>query len=298
MTPGALLSLLVATVVAAAATPGASALARSAGLLDHPGGRKTQATPMPLLGGVAIALGVAAGALLPGAQALLGGMGPGLLGCLLLALLVGMLDDSLRNGLPPLAKVAGLIAAGGVGVLALRAGGAGARSSSEVVLAVIWFVGVSSAFNISDNMDGLTAGLALAPVPALLLAGLSSAPAELAALAGAAALGFLPFNFPRARLYMGDAGSHLLGASCALASCPWIVGWSGIFLVAVPLLDAAFVSSLRLLRGHFPWVGDRNHLSHQLVARGAPPWAAVVLLWLVALLIAVVGWTLSGSGSH
>ena len=266
--------LFVAFAATLCATPLAVIVSHRFGVVDRPGPRKPQPRPIPLLGGGALAVGIVAGLLAdvelsPEAPLLIGAAG---------VWFTGLLDDLRPDGLSPLSKLSGIVLAAGLAASVLAPPG---ETPLGFCGTALWIVAVATSFNTSDNMNGLSVGLAVAPV--LACGGLSHS-GRLAELGAAAGLGFLPFNYPRARIFAGDAGAHLLGYGLAVATCPWVVGPVGVSLAAVPLLDAGFVTVLRLRAGAKPWVGDRRHLSHQLVDRGCPPAAAVALLWAVAFL--------------
>jgi UDP-GlcNAc:undecaprenyl-phosphate GlcNAc-1-phosphate transferase len=145
-----------------------------------------------------------------------------------------------------------------------------------------------------DNMDGLAAGVAAICAAALLAAAASLGQlfvsAWLCLLLGAL-LGFLPYNFPPAKVFMGDAGSLVIGYLLGVVSClttyvpPGATYYLyGIFvpvvLMAVPLYDAASVILLRLHEGRSPMIGDRHHFSHRLLRRGMKVRAAVGTIYL------------------
>ena len=132
--------------------------------------------------------------------------------------------------------------------------------------------------------------------------------ATIAAALSGACLGFLFFNWPKGRIFLGDTGSMLIGYSLASlsvmgvytrgAEVPALAVLAPLFILAVPLLDVLAVVLLRLKDGRAPWRGDRCHVSHRLVARGLGPLAAVATVWLAilgcgvaALLLPTVGIT-------
>ncbi|HTZ10749.1 MAG TPA: hypothetical protein VMB72_16880 [Acidimicrobiales bacterium] len=236
---------------AAALTPLAMALARRTGVVDHPGPLKPQAAPVPYLGGVAVLLGLGVGLGLghPVLAAPLGG-----------AALLGVLDDA--ADLPAAARLVGQVAVG-VGValaVPTRIGGAG--GGALVVLVTVLLV---NGVNFLDGLDALAASVtALACVAFALVVG---GPGRVVAVAGAGALaGFLLYNRPPARVYLGDAGSYLLGALlAALVATAWAapvrseVSAAALALVALPVGEVAF-AVVRRVRDHRPvTVGDRRH---------------------------------------
>jgi UDP-GlcNAc:undecaprenyl-phosphate GlcNAc-1-phosphate transferase len=163
---------------------------------------------------------------------------------------------------------------------------------------VLWILTVTNAFNFMDNMNGLCAGLAAIAAWCLALNALAQVHylvASLAFLICGAVLGFLPYNFPRATAFLGDSGSHLLGYLMAVLAIlphfhtpaqprPWAV-LSPLLILAVPLVDLAWVVMLRWRLGRPFYIGDTNHLSHQLARRGLGPRRAVLLLWLAAAIL-------------
>jgi UDP-GlcNAc:undecaprenyl-phosphate GlcNAc-1-phosphate transferase len=146
-------------------------------------------------------------------------------------------------------------------------------------------------------MDGLSAGVAAVCAAAFLVTTLSIGQwfvaAVLALLLGAL-IGFLCFNFPPASIFMGDSGSLLIGLVLGVltirttylpAGADLAAGWYAIFapliVLAVPLYDMIVVSCIRIARGRSPFVGDTNHFSHRLVARGMSRRTAVLCIWLI-----------------
>jgi UDP-GlcNAc:undecaprenyl-phosphate/decaprenyl-phosphate GlcNAc-1-phosphate transferase len=164
---------------------------------------------------------------------------------------------------------------------------------------VLWVVGLTNSFNMLDNMDGLAASVGL--IVALLFAGAQVAvgslfvPAVMLVVAGALA-GFLVHNHWPARLFMGDAGSNFLGfllGSLTVAGTftrddpslklsPYGV-LAPLLVMAVPLYDMSSVILIRLSEGRSPFLGDRRHFSHRLVARGLTIRQAVWTIDLVTL---------------
>jgi UDP-GlcNAc:undecaprenyl-phosphate GlcNAc-1-phosphate transferase len=168
----------------------------------------------------------------------------------------------------------------------------------SMALTVIWIVAVTNAFNFLDNMDGLSAGVACVCTGAFLVTTLSIGQwfvaAALALLLGAL-LGFLWYNFPPATIFMGDGGSLTTGMILGILTVrttylppgeAWENRWYAIFapviVLALPLYDLVVVSFIRMMRGKSPFVGDTNHFSHRLVARGMSRRTAVLCLYLVS----------------
>jgi UDP-GlcNAc:undecaprenyl-phosphate GlcNAc-1-phosphate transferase len=209
-------------------------------------------------------------------------------------LVVGLLDD--KHELRPAAKFGGQL------LIAAMVAASGARITlfvhSQVfhyAITILWILTVINAFNFMDNMNGLCAGLGA--IGAWLFGIIAAADGQylvalIAFLTFGALLGFLPYNFPRARAFLGDAGSHLVGYLLAvLAILPhfytarhprrWAV-LIPLLVLAVPLLDMVWVVLLRWRLGQPFYVGDNNHFSHRLVRLGLTRTRAVVVIWLVA----------------
>ena len=207
---------------------------------------------------------------------------------------VGWLDD--KHELKPRTKFAGQF------LIATLVAATGARITLFVpsivfsyAITILWILTVINAFNFLDNMNGLCAGLGT--VAAAHFATIAAADGEylvalIAFLTVGALLGFLPYNFPRASAFLGDAGSHLVGYLLAvLAILPHFYSTRHprpvavlipLLVLAVPLGDMAWVVILRWRIGQPFYQGDTNHLSHRLVRRGLSRTQAVLLIWLGA----------------
>ncbi len=312
-------------------TPLVRRLAVRAGFLDRPDlVRKTHASPVPYGGGIAIVLA----AMLPMAAAALTAcwcrehgrpswLTPGVydafyvhLGGIMKRLpefatvlaggvaifVLGLVDDRKRLG--PFVKLAVQLAVAVAVVLS------GVRVTlfmgSEIaggVVTVLWIVGITNAFNFLDNMDGLSAGVALIIgatfFAVALVSGQLFIAAALAPFVGALA-GFLPFNLAPARIFMGDAGSLFIGYYLSVLSVlftyyQYSLGPTAAFrpfilpliLFAVPLYDFVSVTIIRLGEGRSPFSGDRRHLSHRLVDLGLSSRLAVGAIHLLTFGIAL-----------
>jgi UDP-GlcNAc:undecaprenyl-phosphate GlcNAc-1-phosphate transferase len=270
-------------------------------LVAVPSADRWHDAPTPMLGGIGIFAGFSAGLWLAAAagafhadESLVGIYA----GCALV-FLAGFADDLF--GLPPLAKLAAQI--GGAG-LVVGMGTHVQLIDNRLVgdaVAILWLVGVTNAFNLLDNMDGLAATLAAIAFGFFAVDAVTVHPSHLAlvfALAGAlACIGFLPFNLrrnARALAFMGDSGSQAVGFALAALglSSSWRVAGTTvatlilpILVLAVPILDTALVTVVRLLEGRPIYEGGRDHSSHRLVRFGLSEKHAVALLALIALCI-------------
>ena len=293
------------------------------GLVDDPGHRKIHDAPVPLAGGLAVLTGllvplVTAALLLKlnffhiaNAAPLAHGLNQRTLQLLAIAFgavgvtWLGWLDD--KHELRALPKFAGQL------FIAAVLAAAGVRITLFVpnvlfsyAITMFWLLTVINAFNFMDNMNGLCAGLGA--IGAWHFASLAAADGQylvtlIALLACGALLGFLPYNFPNARAFLGDSGSHLTGYLLAvLAILPHfytarrphpLAVLTPLLVLAIPLLDLAWVVLLRWRSGRPFYVGDNNHLSHRLVRAGLSRTTAVLLIWLAA---AIVGALLQVAG--
>lgn len=304
--------------VAAGATPAVRRLALHLGLVDDPtaGSYKTHSAPVPYGGGIAIYMGAAAGTLALIGLALVADplVSPGTFFVLIAGLehahfgqalalfvcgsavfVVGLIDDWV--GLSPLLRLlVQLIAAGALvwGVPGFTLPVAAKIPALAPLLTVLWMVALTNAFNFLDNMDGLVAGMSAIAFASIGMIALWSAHLGVMvlslALAGASA-GFLLFNFPRASIFMGDAGGFFLGFAAAgmtalvsqslSDSSPppvWPRLLAPMLVVSIAIYDQLTVVALRLRRGTAPWLGDTNHLSHRLVSAGLSRQTAVLVI--------------------
>jgi len=267
-------------------------------LVALPSADRWHDSPTPLLGGTGIFAGFSAGlwlAAAAGAFAVDKSLVGIYAGCALL-FLAGFADDLVS--LPPLAKLAAQF--GGAAIV-LATGTHVQLIHNPVVgdaVAILWLVGVANAFNLLDNMDGLAATLAAIAFGFFAVDAVTVHPSHMSlvfALAGAlACAAFLPFNLrPRGRalVFMGDSGSQAVGFALAALglSSSWRVAGTTvatlilpILVLAVPLLDTALVTVLRLLEGRPIYEGGRDHSSHRLVRFGLSEKHAVALLALIA----------------
>lgn len=252
----------------------------------------------PLFGGVGIFLGITAGiwiAVAVDAIPLTKELG-GIYGGICLLFVAGLIDDI--RALPPLAKLAVQLAAAGL----VLASGTDVRLIHNdivgTVVALIWLVGMTNAFNLLDNMDGLAATLAGIAFVFFAIDAVTVHPSDtvlVISLAGALACGgFLPFNLRphgKALVFMGDSGSQVLGftlgalglaASWKLAGTTIATFLLPILVLAVPILDTGLVTIVRLLEGRPVYQGGRDHSSHRLVRYGLSEKHAVLLLALIA----------------
>jgi UDP-GlcNAc:undecaprenyl-phosphate/decaprenyl-phosphate GlcNAc-1-phosphate transferase len=318
-----LLAILSAFALAFGTMPLWEKLCLRIGLMDDPGHRKIHDRPVPLAGGLAVTTGLVVPTIIASLLLLLQGhlgkfavLNPNsahllihgldrrhteLIGILLGALgmlILGILDD--KHELKPGLKFAGQFA------IAFAVAACGVRITLFVpnpifhyAVTIFWILTIINAFNFMDNMNGLCTGLGAIGswYFAMIAAGDGQYLVTIVAfLTFGALIGFLPYNFPSARAFLGDAGSHLVGYLLAvLAILPhfytirhprhWAV-LIPLLVLGIPLIDVAQVVIVRWRLGKRFYHGDTNHVSHRLVRLGLSKSTAVVLLWLASALLA------------
>ncbi len=303
----------IGLVVAAALTPLVARAAVALGWMDHPDGhRKLHRTPVPAVGGVAVFAGFAAalGSLqlfsfgLPIDRGAFRDMWLPLVLAALMMSAIGLVDDA--RGVRPTTK---LLVQAAAGTYLYLAGFQITRVSNPFGEAVelgawalpvtlLWLVGMSNAFNLIDGLDGLAAGLAFVSTVGLLAAAEFSGRWETALVAAALAgalLGFLPYNFNPARVFLGDCGSLMVGLVLAAIAVKSSIKASAAIAVsipllalAVPILDVALAVVRRIVRRRPVFQGDRDHIHHRLVDMGLTPRRAVITLYGVATVFVVL----------
>ena len=219
----------------------------------------------------------------------------------MVAFATGLLDDIF--GLKPSMKMLGQVFAAALACNAnVLIDGMGAHAIGgawwQVPLTIFWLVGCTNAFNVIDGLDGLAAGLGLIATTAAFLSGLLTHNLPLAFLTApllGALLGFLPYNFSPASVFMGDCGSltvgFLLGCfgviwSRQAASLPGMT--APLIAMAIPLLDTTLTISRRFLRGHPIFAGDLGHIHHRLLGRGFAPRQVLCLVSAFAAVLATL----------
>ncbi len=267
-------------------------------LIAHPTGERWSEQATPTFGGVGLFLGLAAGI---GAAIAAGGVHAheellGILAGAALLFVAGFVDD-LRS-LPAAVKLAAQF---GAAAIVLATGLSVQVVSSDVLaaaLGLVWLVGMTNAFNLLDNMDGLAGTLALIGATFFAIDAVTVHKERLllvlALSLGLSCLGFLPFNFRPGRpaaVFMGDSGSQVLGftlGALGLATS-WKVAETTIatlllpiLVLGVPILDTALVATMRMVEGRPIHRGGKDHTSHRLVRGGLSEQRTVVLLAAIA----------------
>jgi UDP-GlcNAc:undecaprenyl-phosphate/decaprenyl-phosphate GlcNAc-1-phosphate transferase len=286
-------------------------------LVDRPGGRKTHHGEVPIVGGLAMFLGIIVGLGIAGLQ--LSGTSVFVGACGLLVV-IGMLDD--RFDLSPWARIAAQSASGfavikGSAVLISSLGGllggpdVTVSGPAAVIVTLFALVGVVNAFNMLDGMDGLAGTMALVACGGLAYLSLQAgllAPAMICGVIASSVVAFLLFNLPVSlnrgvRCFMGDDGSTLLGFSLGVMAIyvsqnsvghfsPVTVLW----VIAMPIYELCWTTLRRLIRGQSPFKADAEHFHHVMIAAGFSVRGAFMVYVAFATLIAVCGVLLSQAG--
>jgi UDP-GlcNAc:undecaprenyl-phosphate/decaprenyl-phosphate GlcNAc-1-phosphate transferase len=314
------LVLVIAAGATAALTVPAKRISKRVGYVAHPGPRSVHDRPIPYGGGAAMFVGflvaVLAAAAMPPLRQLFEGS-PEMMGVVLAAgamFAVGLIDDVRDMSAP--AKMAGQVLAAsilyfsGVTMYELKIPLAGFFVLTPGIIPLItavWVIALTNAVNLIDGLDGLAAGVVAIGAGALALYGLRLVDLGLlpsdnigplvAVIACGICLGFLPFNFNPARIFMGDAGAHFLGLLMAASTMviggrvPTAVPTSGVtyfffaplfiplFILGVPLVDMAFAFIRRTARGRGFDTPDKEHIHHRLLRLGHGPRRSVIILW-------------------
>ena len=276
------------------------ALAIRLGAMDAPNmDRKSQAEPVPYLGGVAIALGVSVvtfGALFfSDENTLIIERGLTAIIPALLLGVVGLIDDLRSLPAWPRLVVQSLIGTL-IALVLVQTGTLGITFESDAIntlVTILWIVGICNSINFFDNMDGAASGAVAIAALGVFFIAFDRGQVLLSALTivtAGATIGFLMWNKSPAKIYMGDAGALFLGVIISVATIrlnPGITpSWQSlaipIMLLAVPLLDTCVAVFSRLARGMSPLTGGKDHLSHRLVRAGLSRRVAVVSLWLAS----------------
>jgi len=284
-------AFFIAVITAYGFTPLARQIAFKIRLVDHPNSKKSHAHPTPLLGGLAIFMAFFVATFFTTNPnnyifgILIGGA---------ILLMLGVIDDKL--GMMPKMKLSGQI------LVALIVFKAGVRVITfedyymSMFFTVFWIVGITNAFNLLDNLNGLSGGIAGISAVFLGILALKDGQLYIAvlsfALAGAC-FGFLKHNFPKARIFMGDSGSMFLGFTLA---CIAVLGsWETdkisvsfslpILVLGYPIFDTTLVTFLRLIEGRPVFLGGRDHSSHILASVGFKKKRAVLVIYGISFLL-------------
>ena len=285
-------AIVIATAVSFFMTPLVRKLALRLNFVDHPNHRKVHLEATPVMGGLAIFFAFVIAALIALITTQLRDKVVGVLLGGSILIIIGMVDDNLKNsrsGLFPSFKLAGQILAA---LIAIKFGLRVSFLSSAylaIPFTVFWIVGITNAINLLDNMNGLSVGVSAIASAAFgtlaILNGDYQTGTISLALCGAC-LGFLRYNFPKADIFAGDTGALFMGF--VLASIAIMGNWQAetltaslllpILILAYPIFDTTLVTVSRILRRQKLYQGGKDHSSHRLVILGlSHKWAVIVI---------------------
>lgn len=279
-------------------------VAAELGLVDRPGGRKRHGSPVPVIGGLSMAVGLSFGAnLVPHPE-----FWNSTMLAVYLLVIVGIIDD--RFDLPASVRLiaqscAAMLVVFGGGLVVADLGSpfffALPLGPGESVFSILFIIALLNAFNVIDGIDGLAGGIAWLSLAALAVIGHSGEAFDLAVLLLAAVSAYLLFNFPLpinrdVRTFMGDAGSTVLGLTIACVGIRLTQGGDavlapavGLWFVAVPAFELFSTIARRLLAGRSPFAPDHEHLHHVLLAAGLSSRGTLYFMLAFAVVCAGVG---------
>ncbi len=312
-----LLVFLTAFMIAFAAIPSIIRIASRLHLYDEPNERKLHGGKTPLLGGVAVFASMLFAFTLGAAQY----FEPKhifIITALILLFFFGLRDDIAP--LAPLKKLSGQVLAAMIVILFsdIRLSGLhglfgihGLSYSISIIISLVMILFIVNAYNLIDGIDGLASGLAI--ISTLAFAALfyvygDMLMAVLALSLAGALVGFLPHNFFKARIFLGDTGTMTIGFILAFFSLHFISltrtnpveGWFSyttapviVFsILVIPLIDALRVFTIRIMHRRSPFIGDRNHIHHRLLEAGIKPPFVSILLYIVNIVFILSSWWL------
>jgi len=312
MLPRALMTFIVAMIVAFVLTPLVRRLAFRIKAVDVPkDNRRMHKKPIPLVGGLAIFAGFMVA--LVSFSRIDGEMAAILAGACIIVVM-GIIDDI--YDVPALIKLVVQIAAALIPVLSgvviqnltnpFADSGTLHLGIFSIPVTVFWIVAIVNAVNFIDGLDGLACGVsAISSITMFIVSYMvsdGSVVLAIAALAGAC-LGFLPFNFNPAKIFMGDTGSMFLGYILATMSVQGlfkmyaVVSFAVPFVaLALPLSDVVFAVVRRLAKGQSPFAADRGHIHHKLIDMGLDQKQSVLILYCLSIVLGVISVIMTKTG--
>ncbi|HKU16468.1 MAG TPA: MraY family glycosyltransferase [Steroidobacteraceae bacterium] len=300
-----MLGFLLAMSITMVLIPPLMSAAARLQVLDAPGVRKVHSTPVPRVGGIAMAAGTLIAVVL--SRDFVQPM-PAYLAGVLVLLVFGVWDDRVTLG--PLTKLLGQAIAV-VLVMSWGEVSIGTITLAErhvlpqwlaAPLTFVFLLGVTNAVNLADGLDGLAGGTTLLALSAMaLLAFTSSTPfvGAVAVIIIGAILGFLRYNTHPARVFMGDSGSQILGFSAGVlavvltqSEATALSSALPLALLGIPIIDTVMVMAQRLAQRRSPFQADRNHIHHRLLSLGFDHHEAVVVIYLLQGALFIAAWFL------
>ena len=304
-----ILAILLAGAVSFIMTPMVKRFAESIGAVDEPGDRRVNTETIPRMGGLAIFCGFTLAMLI---FADLTKQVEGILLGSLVIVIMGALDDIYN--LKPWIKLLAQICAATICVLfGVVVNGVSGMGSADTVyigniaayfITIAWIVVSTNAINLIDGLDGLACGMSAISALTLLIISLLVSEMNVTVMLGCllgACIGFLPYNWNPAKIFMGDVGSQLLGFLLSTISLvglfkmhAFVTMLVPLLALAVPLADTCFAFFRRIIRGQSPFHADKGHFHHRLLALGFTQRQVVVMLYGVSVFMGIIAIMMTG----
>ena len=309
-----LMAIGIAIIISFLATPLVKALAYKVGAIDVPkDGRRMHKTPIPRLGGLAIFLSFLLSTLL---FAEIDRQMKGILMGAVIIVILGVLDDIMTLRALPKFFIQILAASIAVyhGCVIQFVSNFNLFSDTlyinlgwlSVPVTIIWIVAITNAVNFIDGLDGLAVGVSAISAGSLLVIALMVAEGNIAIVIAAllgACIGFIPYNFNPAKIFMGDTGSTFLGYILATLSIQGlfkmyaIISFAVPFLIlGVPIFDICFAFLRRIAKGQNPMIADRGHVHHRLIDMGFSQKQSVAITYMITAILGLAAVVLTTSG--
>ena len=309
-----LMAIGIAIIISFLATPLVKALAYKVGAIDVPkDGRRMHKTPIPRLGGLAIFLAFLLSTLL---FAEIDRQMKGILMGAVIIVILGVLDDIMTLRALPKFFIQILAASIAVyhGCVIQFVSNFNLFSDTlyinlgwlSVPVTIIWIVAITNAVNFIDGLDGLAVGASAISAGSLLVIALMVAEGNIAIVIAAllgACIGFIPYNFNPAKIFMGDTGSTFLGYILATLSIQGlfkmyaIISFAVPFLIlGVPIFDICFAFLRRIAKGQNPMIADRGHVHHRLIDMGFSQKQSVAITYMITAILGLAAVVLTTSG--
>ena len=309
-----LMAIGIAIIISFLATPLVKALAYKVGAIDVPkDGRRMHKTPIPRLGGLAIFLAFLLSTLL---FAEIDRRMKGILMGAVIIVILGVLDDIMTLRALPKFFIQILAASIAVyhGCVIQFVSNFNLFSDTlyinlgwlSVPVTIIWIVAITNAVNFIDGLDGLAVGVSAISAGSLLVIALMVAEGNIAIVIAAllgACIGFIPYNFNPAKIFMGDTGSTFLGYILATLSIQGlfkmyaIISFAVPFLIlGVPIFDICCAFLRRIAKGQNPMIADRGHVHHRLIDMGFSQKQSVAITYMITAILGLAAVVLTTSG--
>ena len=302
-----LLSLLVSAAVSFGITPIVKRVAYKVGAVDVPKDeRRMHSVPIPRLGGLAIAIAFLLTVVL---FAQVGEQMQGIILGAVVILVLGVLDDclTLRAWFKFLVQIFAAYLVTSHGCTIRYFTNPIVTSSVQyldlgrwsVPITIVWIVAITNAVNFIDGLDGLAVGVSAISAATLLVIALLVAENNIAIVVAAllgACLGFLPYNFNPAKIFMGDTGSTFLGFILATLSIQGMFKLYAFLILGIPIFDICFAIIRRLAKHQNPMKADRGHIHHRLIDMGFSQKQAVAITYMLTAMLGLAAVVLTSSG--